>query len=409
MNAVMLSYFENLAEGIEGKLRSGPQAFTARKKLALNIARLGIRLYSGKEPIAWCGVLAPFDLLHAMGITSCFVEFVGAMLASTGAVGPMLERAENAGYGTDGCSYHRSVLGAALQGLMPEPDFLIATSGPCTGGLATIENLARYFEKDLFVIHIPQRDDEKGVRYLADQFRSMVAFVATQTGRSLDPARLRDAMENTNRTRALMVSMNDLAARIPTPARRRDLVNFGIVMSLLVGTESAVEIAETYRDEFAGKVSRGIAGVAGERVRLLWLQNRIQFQNPLERMLEDEYRAAVVMDELNHITWDPIDLDNPYTGLARRALSIPLTGPAARRIDNLQQLARVYRVDGAINPCHWGCRQGTGARGLIYKGLREVGVPVLNLEVDCIDPRNFAEAQLRTRLQAFMEMLTEGR
>jgi benzoyl-CoA reductase/2-hydroxyglutaryl-CoA dehydratase subunit BcrC/BadD/HgdB len=68
-------------------------------------------------------------------------------------------------------------------------------------------------------------------------------------------------------------------------------------------------------------------------------------------------------------------------------------------------LARAYKLDGAINPCHWGCRQGTGARGLISDGLKEINVPVLNLEVDCVDTRNFAEGQLRTRIEAFMEML----
>jgi benzoyl-CoA reductase/2-hydroxyglutaryl-CoA dehydratase subunit BcrC/BadD/HgdB len=79
------------------------------------------------------------------------------------------------------------------------------------------------------------------------------------------------------------------------------------------------------------------------------------------------------------------------------------------RIGYLQELARSYRVDGAINPCHWGCRQGTGARGLIQEGLREIGVPVLNLEVDCVDERNFSEGQLRTRLQAFIETLEGNR
>ena len=70
-------------------------------------------------------------------------------------------------------------------------------------------------------------------------------------------------------------------------------------------------------------------------------------------------------------------------------------------------LARRYRIDGAINPCRWGCRQGTGSRGIVGQGLKEIGVPVLNLEVDCVDPRNFAEGQLRTRLEAFTEMLSE--
>jgi benzoyl-CoA reductase/2-hydroxyglutaryl-CoA dehydratase subunit BcrC/BadD/HgdB len=148
---------------------------------------------------------------------------------------------------------------------------------------------------------------------------------------------------------------------------------------------------------------------AAEQARLMWLQNRIQFENPLEQLLEEDYGATVVIDELNDINWAPIDPEDPFPDLARRMLSIPLTGSVERRIGNLQRLAAEYQVDGAINPCHWGCRQGTGSRGLVEQGLAEVGVPVLNLEVDCVDPRNFAEGQLRTRVEAFLEMLLSKR
>jgi benzoyl-CoA reductase/2-hydroxyglutaryl-CoA dehydratase subunit BcrC/BadD/HgdB len=72
----------------------------------------------------------------------------------------------------------------------------------------------------------------------------------------------------------------------------------------------------------------------------------------------------------------------------------------------MQLLAREYKLDGAINPCHWGCRQGTGVRGLTTKGLKDVNVPVLNLEIDCVDSRNLAQGQIETRLEAFVEMLT---
>jgi len=187
------------------------------------------------------------------------------------------------------------------------------------------------------------------------------------------------------------------------------MINFGILVPLLFGTDAAVRVAEAYRDEFARKVNAGIAGIAGEQVRLLWIQNRIQFRNPIDEWLAEQYGAAVVIDELNDIDWEPIDPDDPYRGLARRALSIPLTGAAATRSRNLQRLARLYRVDGAINPCHWGCRQGTGIRGLLQMGLNDVGVPVLNLEVDCVDERNFAAGQVRTRIEAFMEMLLNQR
>ena len=137
----------------------------------------------------------------------------------------------------------------------------------------------------------------------------------------------------------------------------------------------------------------------------MWIQNRIQFNNPLVELLEKDYRANIVSDELNDIYWDPIDPQDPYTGMARRSIAIPLNGSMQGRIEHLQKLARTYSLDGAINPCNWGCRQGTGARGLISDGLKEIGVPVLNLEVDCVDKRNFAEGQLRTRIEAFIEML----
>ena len=78
---MMLEYFEDLKSGLQAKIDESPDSTNARKRFGLEVAKLGTRLYSGKDKIAWCGVTAPFDLLNAMGVTSCFVEFVGAMLA----------------------------------------------------------------------------------------------------------------------------------------------------------------------------------------------------------------------------------------------------------------------------------------------------------------------------------------
>jgi len=402
---MLREYFEQLQIGVEASLREHPEIAGPRKRYALEVARLGSRLYGGGESVAWCGVAAPFDVLNAMGTASCFVEFVGAMLASTGAVAPMLAEAERAGYATDTCAYHRAVIGAARRGMMPVPDFLVATTCPCTAGVATLENLARYFGKDLFVLQIPQEETPESVEYLARRIREMSDFVARHTGRALDPAGLRQAMELTNQARETLVEVFRLARKVPSPASGREMGNLGVVLPLFLGTPAADEVARAYREALEARVRGGIQGVPGERFRLLWIQNRIQFKEPLVRMLEQEYGANIVADELNAVTWDPVDPDDPFPGLARRAISIPLNGPIRRRILHLQRLARSYRVHGAINPCHWGCRQGSGARGLIEAGLKEIGVPVLNLEVDCVDAGNFAEGQLRTRLQAFLEML----
>ncbi len=401
----MKNYFDNLAGGIEAKLAQNPQDKSPRKIYALEIARLGSRLYSGDRHMAWCGIVAPFDLLSAMNVTSCFVEFIGAMLASTGISSTFVEAAEHGGYAADICGYHRAVMGAAAKSMMPEPDFLIATTCPCSGGIAVMENLSRYFKKDLFVLNIPQQQTKESVTYLADQIRRMAEFVSAHTGESLDENKLKQAILKTNEARQLMKEAFQFAKNIPSPADSRMLANFGIVMALMLGTDAAVDVARAYRDEFESRVKKGIPGTHNERIRLLWIQNRIQFKNPLVDMLEKEFGAVVVVDELNDITWDPINPDNPFEGLALRSISIPFNGEVNRRIDHLKQLAREYRIHGAINPCNWGCRQGTGARGLITEGLKEIDVPVLNLEVDCVDNRTFAEGQLKTRLEAFVEML----
>ncbi|MEW6332786.1 MAG: 2-hydroxyacyl-CoA dehydratase family protein [Thermodesulfobacteriota bacterium] len=400
---MMNEYFTDLEAGIVKAIGEGNVSH--RKLYTLELARLGRRLYSGSDSIAWCGITAPFDLLNALGATSCFVEFIGAMLALTGAVGPFIEETDHAGYSSDSCSYHRSVSGAAIKGMMPVPKFLIGTTNPCSGGLAVLENLARHFDRELFVLHIPQDDSGGNVPFLADQMREMVAFASRVSGTTLDDDRLRRSVELSNRASAVMKEIFALARHDPSPVSSRDLSNFGIVMSLFLGGEPAVTIAEAFRDEFKRRIDAGVSGAPGRKYRLLWIQNRIQFRHGLEKMLEEEYGASIICDELNDITWDPIDPEHPFEGFARKSISIPFNGTIETRIGHLKTLAREYRIDGAVNPCNWGCRQGTGARGLIEKGLGEIGVPVLNIEVDCVDSRKFTEGQIRTRLEAFMEML----
>lgn len=400
---MLKGYFDELESGLLSAIEKGQSS--PRKLYTLELARLGKRLYSGGGSIAWCGLAAPFDLLAAMGVTSCFVEFIGAMLASTGVVGSFIEETDTIGYSSDACSYHRSVSGAVLKGAMPLPEFLVGTTLPCSGGLAVLENLAHSFGKRIFVLHVPQDESGSNVRYLAEQIKAMAGFVSEVTGRSLDPAALHEAIGNMNRTSEIMKEVYRLAGSVPSPISSRELSNFGIVMPLFFGRPEAIAVAQSFRDELAKRVEQGKSGIRNERLRLLWIQNRIQFKHGLERILEEEYGAVIVIDELNDVTWDAVDPDDPYEGLARRCISIPFNGTADTRIAHLQKLAREYRIDGAINPCNWGCRQGTGGRGLIEEGLKRIGVPVLNLEVDCVDERKFAEGQFRTRLEAFMEML----
>lgn len=402
MTTMIEAYFSQLETVLGQKLE---QKATARRRFIYEIARIGNRMFSPDWKSAWTTVFVPFEILNAMGVAGNFIEFVGAMLSGAGTAKQYLEKAEGTGLSTDGCSYHRTIIGAAMDGLLPEPDLLIGSSFPCDGGLKALCHVGEIYNKEVFIINTPFDSSPEAINYLVSQYRDMITFITNQTGRTLDYDRLRTCIHNNNIAHGYFAEMMDLCKKVPSPATSDDLKNF-IIYVLLGGSDSVVDVGRAFRDEFRHKVENNIPGLPGEKFRLLWIQNRIQFPNNLIKLLEERFNANVVIDELNHLYWDPLDEDeDPLVALARRQVTHPLVGPAKRRLDVLVELARDYRVHGAINPAHWGCRQSSGIRLLFNDALQTIGVPVLHLDVDCVDERNFSEGQIITRLEAFMEML----
>ena len=66
---------------------------------------------------------------------------------------------------------------------------------------------------------------------------------------------------------------------------------------------------------------------------------------------------------------------------------------------NVSRCQRVCYSENKVFSC------GESPQPHFFVGLKEIVVPVLNLEVDGVDKRNFAEDQLRTHVEAFVEML----
>jgi benzoyl-CoA reductase/2-hydroxyglutaryl-CoA dehydratase subunit BcrC/BadD/HgdB len=401
----MYDYFKNMVDGVSQKLLQDPDSINAKKKYVLEIAKIGQKLYTRDEKIAWCGVTIPFDLLNSMGITSCFVEFVGAMLSSNETAPIFIKEAEDSGYAPDSCAYHRAVTGAMLKDIMPEPDFIIGSSSPCTAGLAVMEDMARRFKKDFFILNVPQNNSKESVKFLTDQIKEMTRFITAHTQKPLSMEKLGMALEFFNESSLILKDIYNLAKQTPSPVDNKLLKDFGTVIGLIMGTRKGVEICQAFKDELIDRIESKKIDPSKEKIRIMWIQNRIQYKFPIEKMLED-FGVKIVIDELNDVTWEPMDPDNPFESIAKRIISIPYSLGTTERIAHMQMLAREYKLDGAINPCHWGCRQGTGVRGLTTKGLKDVNVPVLNLEIDCVDSRNLAQGQIETRLEAFVEMLT---
>ncbi len=395
-------YFFQLEGALKNKLEL---KLTPRRKFVYEIARLGTRLFDENWSNGWTTVFVPYEILNSMNVSGMFVEFFGAMLSGAGMSRKYFELAESKGYSTDSCSYHRTIIGAAMDGLIPEPDVLIGASIPCNGGIKALKRIGELFNKEVFILNIPIEVTSKSIDYLVDQYEQMIDYIEKNTGRKLDYHKLKQSIKFNNQARDYLVEVNNLCKNVPSPSTSNDLKNF-IMYILLMGTKEGVEVAKVYQDEFQYRINNKLFGLPEEKYRLLWIQNRIQFKTDLIPALEEKFGANIVIDELNHIWWEDLDESDPLRSLAYRMMTHPLVGPVERRLKVLTQLAKDYKVDGAINPAHWGCRQSGGARVLFKEALQKVGVPLIHLDVDCVDERNYSHGQILTRLEAFMEMLT---
>ena len=65
----------------------------------------------------------------------------------------------------------------------------------------------------------------------------------------------------------------------------------------------------------------------------------------------------------------------------------------------------MVKPDGIIQFCHWGCKQSIGIANLYKKIFKEKDIPFLTVDGDIMDKRNNQKGQIKTRLEAFLEIL----
>ena len=103
--------------------------------------------------------------------------------------------------------------------------------------------------------------------------------------------------------------------------------------------------------------------------------------------------------------------EDPYEALGRKDGLLHLQWQCrARRIQvSAEDLPERPEADGGILFAHWGCKGTIGASSLIKSSLETAGLPTMILDGDGCNPANTSDGQVSTRLQAFVEMLEEGK
>lgn len=357
--------------------------------------------YLRRAPVVWSNLLVPSELILGSGCIPFYPEMAAAVVASAGLAPRFIDRAGEEGFSSDACSYHRCVLGCALEGFLPEPDLLLTVNYPCDSA-----PLSFSFASDLYgaphrVLDVPLHEDHESLGVLAEQMEEEAAVMLSLSGLTAEEGgdKLREALGFSNLALRHMRRVEELRKRDDCTLDGKDAMG-GI--SVLAGSMGSREGAEYYRLLADELEERGCAG--GGAVRLMWMHLKPWYAQGIFDALE-RHGARLVCEEYTHATWEELEGREPYASLAQKVAGHFLVGPAERRARHLARLAKDYRVDGAIHYNHWGCRQSCGGAMLVKEALQGIGVPVLTIDGDCVDEREYQEGQLSTRLEAFLESL----
>lgn len=379
------------------------KVLSARERVNIQNARMLRDIYRrlGTASVL-TGFLVPAELLHAYGTSLIFTENLAASIAGAGYAKRALEYAERLGFSRDGCSFHRATLGAALAGLLPRFDLIVATSHLCDGQNKALEELAARTDVPYLLLDTPRDGALAAVDYLAAQLDQLEARLAEFAGRRARPEDWERIFSCSNETRDLMIRLAQLRRNRPCPFYGRAAFSLAFQSLLMMGTPF---LRDCYADLVRESEGKHADDLRGERFRVAWLLGYPYFPDNFIPWLEAEQGVRVVAEEFSNIFWDPLDPAQPMRSLARKMLQNPNLGPVTNRVKMIEQMVLDGKVDGVLHYSHWGCRQGCGGVRPIADALDKLQVPFLDLDGDCIDSRSYSKGQTLTRLQGFLELM----
>ncbi len=375
----------------------------SEKRFSLAAYRHGSKFFKGGRSV-FTSLFTPIEIIYAFDFLPFPLEPLGALAASFGIATQLLEETEKRWLSSDFCSFHRAFLGACTLGLLPRPLFLMATSHACDGTMKSFSQVAHLVSKPLFFIDVPYGDQKEAVEYAAVQVQESVSEIESITGRRLRKEMLAKSFDYSNKMTALLSTIQDVRKASPPVVYGSETLNLLMVWAMFAGNRLGVRILESYRDEIQARIKRGFQDIAvGKRV--LWLHLRPYFSGSIMSMLEEEFGAVIVAEEVNTPVKEYLEISNPWESIARKLLGQIWSGSIENRLKNIGRIIESHGIDGVVHFSHWGCRQSNGAVRMIRDTVAGYGIPFLELDGDCVDPRNYSEGQYRTRIEAFFEIM----
>lgn len=356
----------------------------------------------------------PVEIFHAMDILPLHLEFTGYMMSLFGIrCNDVLARSAELGLAPEICSAHRLVGGGLNMDMLPPADAVVMSNLVCDNAIKTGELTMEVNRCPGFVFDYPFHQNEAGRKFILKDLKDAIAFLEQVSGRKMDWNKLSMNVAETNKQLDLIRQINSLCKSTPSPFEPQDFLKFLTVDYMGAGKPEITLYLKDLKEDLAAKAAEGKGFASPERLRLMGLMiPPWHLQGEVDEILKKHGAAIVCYPNL--CDWgDDIYLDpeRPLESLAKKlAISPPMRsfGPLDERmLGPLRAAVREYKIDGALNFTHLGCRQ-TGPLFKIYKDvLDELDIPVFNIDSDLVDATITSADEVRLKLEQFFELLED--
>lgn len=370
--------------------------------LFMSTVRSVLRALGKPERSVWSNIFGPFEIFQCFDLQGVSVEALATFLSGFGIEDYFIDRAEAEGIASTLCSYHKNFMGGVYSDVLPTPAYAVTTTTVCDGNLSSFRLASMMRGIDLTVLDVPHKWSPEGEKYLAGQLREMTADLERITGRQFDINELKAAINRENESKKYFETFLEATKEICYPN------TLALNMCMLFATHLNIDTQETL--DFFKALAEDVNNYkpyTGSRI--MWIHLQPFYDEVLKEIFNISYDNNIQVFDFNMDYMDQMDEDHPFEAIARKMIDSRYNGDFSRKMKFIGDLMDEYRPDGAIHYCHWGCKQSSGGVMQIKEVAAQRGIPLLILDGDAIDRRNSHEGQIRTRTEAFIEMLGNRR
>jgi benzoyl-CoA reductase/2-hydroxyglutaryl-CoA dehydratase subunit BcrC/BadD/HgdB len=319
------------------------------------------------------------------------------------------------------CGFLGGVLAPVLTGRMPKPKAILHCNQPCDNSVAWGTVLAESFpDMEMFILDNPYGDDEEAVRFAAEQLREGFKYLERMIGKKLDLDRFREVMSNSAKAYRLMYEINEYKKAIPCPIPTSTILRpTSGAFYALTGTERLLTWLEKHLADAKQRYEAGTGGLRKEKLRVVWNLSWPIFDYGVYDWMEETFGAIAVAYHSAEPFYQPPDInyskasfDELFRCLALRnnnhAMGRQGRGHMSTFVNDTVKWCREFKADAAIFAGHWQCQANwSSAQITKEKLMEELGIPMLIMTVDQLDPRVVSAEAMVSRLEPFLQMVAE--